>query len=225
MQESFSEQGALPSVTAEGSYQACEVVDWETVAEQEVCVLHALQWLRQQGPPFSHDKDTEVPAMPVFQHCPSPTDHRNKLIDTQWGFNAMVARGQRQLPTKELSRHWPKSGQQSTKRSGMSGRFVRRLMSCGRQSDQVRLYNLVEFTGSAWKRMLSCRKVIQTGNSREGLYSWETEWLTKIMNQLLLLILETHRQIWKADVWQTAMEQYLATGPKLRMQYRRIFNP
>ena len=30
--------------------------------------------------------------MPVSQHCPSPTDHRNKLIDTQWGFNAMVAR-------------------------------------------------------------------------------------------------------------------------------------
>ena len=30
--------------------------------------------------------------MPVFQHCPGPADHRNKLIDTQWGFNAMVAR-------------------------------------------------------------------------------------------------------------------------------------
>ena len=92
MPESFSEQGALPSVTADGSYQVGEIIEWEMVAEQEVCVLHALQSLRQQGPSFSHDKNLEVLAMPVFQHCPGPADHRNKLIGTQWGFNAMVAR-------------------------------------------------------------------------------------------------------------------------------------
>ena len=76
MPESFSEQGAMPSATADGSNQVGEIEEWELVAEQEVCVLHVLQSLRQEGPSFSHDKNLEVPAMPVFQHCPGPADHR-----------------------------------------------------------------------------------------------------------------------------------------------------
>ena len=30
--------------------------------------------------------------MPVFHHCPRSPGHRTKMVDTQWGFNAMVAR-------------------------------------------------------------------------------------------------------------------------------------